>query len=118
MNMMSCTILSMVKLLHLQSSSYRVCNGAHPSYSSTLYFCDVIFARYLPEMYAARHAAPSAVNVADAVSSGDNMLGVFRRSLPSGFLVHAKMSSPVKTMERSINCERKLCSMPSLSSCA
>ena len=37
------------------SSSYRVCNGAHPSHSSTLHFCDVAFARYLPEMCAARH---------------------------------------------------------------
>ena len=36
--------------------------------------------------------APPAVNVADAVSIGDKMLSVFRRSLPSGF--HAKMSSP------------------------
>ena len=41
--------------------------------------------------------APPAVNVADAVSIGDNTLSMFRRSLPSGF--HAKMSSPVKTME-------------------
>ena len=41
--------------------------------------------------------APPAVNVADAVSIGDNTLSVFRRSLPSGF--HAKMSSPVKTMD-------------------
>ena len=41
--------------------------------------------------------APPAVNVADAVSIGDNMLSVFRKSLSSGF--HAKMSSPVKTME-------------------
>ena len=41
--------------------------------------------------------APLAVNVADAVSIGDNTLNVFRRSLPSGF--HAKMSSPVKTMD-------------------
>ena len=40
---------------------------------------------------------PPAVNVADAVSIGDKMLSVFRKSLPSGF--HAKMSSPVKTME-------------------
>ena len=37
------------------SSSYRVCSGAHPSYSSTLHFCDVVFAWYLPEMWAARH---------------------------------------------------------------
>ena len=37
------------------------------------------------------------MNVADAVSIGDNTLSVFRRSLPSGF--HAKMSSPVKTMD-------------------
>ena len=36
-------------------SSCRVCNGAHPSHSSTLHFCDVVFARYLPEMCAARH---------------------------------------------------------------
>ena len=35
--------------------------------------------------------APPAVNVADAVSIGDKMLSVFRRSLPSVF--HAKMSS-------------------------
>ena len=41
--------------------------------------------------------APSAVNVADAVSIGDNMSSVFRRSLPSDF--HANMSCPVKTME-------------------
>ena len=41
--------------------------------------------------------APPAVNVADAVSIGDKMLSVFRKSHPSGF--HAKMSSPVKTME-------------------
>ena len=38
-----------------RSSSYRVCNGAHPSHSSTLHFCDVVFARYLPKMCAARH---------------------------------------------------------------
>ena len=31
-------------------SSYCVCNGAHPSHSSTLHFCDVVFAWYLPEM--------------------------------------------------------------------
>ena len=36
-------------------SSYRVCHGAHPSHSSTLHSCDVVFARYLPEMCAARH---------------------------------------------------------------
>ena len=41
--------------------------------------------------------APPAVNVVDAVSIGDNMLSVFRRSLPSG--LHAKMSSSVKTMD-------------------
>ena len=41
--------------------------------------------------------APPAVNVADAVSIGDKMLSVFRKSLPPGF--HAKMSSPVNTME-------------------
>ena len=41
--------------------------------------------------------APPAVNVADAVSIGDNTLSVFRRSLPSGF--HVKMSSPVKTID-------------------
>ena len=41
--------------------------------------------------------APPAVNVADAVSIGDKMLTMFRRSLPSGF--HVKMSSPVNTME-------------------
>ena len=35
--------------------SYRVRNGAHPSHSSTLHFCDVVFAWYLPEMCAARH---------------------------------------------------------------
>ena len=39
-----------------RSSSYRVCDDAHPSHSSTLHFCDVVFARYLPEMYEARHA--------------------------------------------------------------
>ena len=37
------------------------------------------------------------MNVTDAVSSGDNVLSVLRRSLPSGF--HAKMSSQVKIME-------------------
>ena len=37
------------------TSSYRVYNGAHPSHSSTLHFCDVVFAWYLPEMCAARH---------------------------------------------------------------
>ena len=36
-------------------SSYRVRNGAHPSHSSTLHFCDVVFAWYLPEMCTARH---------------------------------------------------------------
>ena len=41
--------------MFLQSSSYCVCNGAHPSHSSTLHFCDVVFAWYLPEMWAARH---------------------------------------------------------------
>ena len=41
--------------------------------------------------------APPAVNVADAVSIGNNTLSMFRRSLPSGF--HAKMSSPVNTMD-------------------
>ena len=41
--------------------------------------------------------APPAVNVADAVSIGSDMLSVFRRPLPSGF--HAKMSRPVKIME-------------------
>ena len=41
--------------------------------------------------------APPAVNVADALSIGGNVLSVLSRSLPSGF--HAKMSSPVKTME-------------------
>ena len=59
------------------------------------------------------------MNVTDAVSSGNNVLGVLRRSLPSGF--HAKMSSPVKIMEylKAVSkWERKLCSMPSLSSCA
>ena len=40
--------------------------------------------------------APPAMNVADAVSIGDKMLSVSRRSLPSGF--HAKISSPVKTL--------------------
>ena len=40
---------------YLSQSSYRVCNGAHPSHSPTLHFCDVVFARYLPEMCAARH---------------------------------------------------------------
>ena len=37
------------------------------------------------------------MNVADAVSIGDKMLSVFRKSLSSGF--HAKTSSPVNTME-------------------
>ena len=41
--------------------------------------------------------APPAVNVPDAVSIGDNMLSVFRRSLLSGF--HAKMSSAVNITE-------------------
>ena len=40
--------------------------------------------------------APPAVSVAEAVSSGDNMLSVFHKSLPSGF--HANRSSPVKTL--------------------
>ena len=40
--------------------------------------------------------APPAVNVADAVSIGGNMLSVFHRSLPSGF--HAKIYFPVKTL--------------------
>ena len=40
---------------------------------------------------------PPAVNVADAVSIGNYTLSLFRRSLASGF--HAKMSSPVKTMD-------------------
>ena len=39
----------------IYSSSYRVCNGTHPSHSSTLHFCDVVFSWYLPEMCAARH---------------------------------------------------------------
>ena len=47
--------------------------------------------------------APPAVNVADAVSIGDNTMSVFRRSLPSGF--HAKMSSPVKTMDPEALCQ-------------
>ena len=37
------------------TSSYRVHNGAHPSHSSTLHFCDVVFAWYLNEMCTARH---------------------------------------------------------------
>ena len=49
--------------------------------------------------------APPAVNVADAVSIGDKMVSVFRRSLPSGFL--ANMSSPVKTSEY-LKCRVKL----------
>ena len=36
-------------------SSYRVRNGAHPSYRSTLHLCDVVFAWYLSEMCTARH---------------------------------------------------------------
>ena len=47
------------------SSSYRVCNGAHPSHSSTLHFCDVVFARYLPEMCAARHDMVQIARTAD-----------------------------------------------------
>ena len=42
------------------------------------------------------------------VNIGDNMLSVFRRSLPSGY--HAKMSTPVNTMEylkRGVEVEEK-----------
>ena len=42
--------------------------------------------------------APPAMNVADAVSIGDKMLSVTRRSLPSGCHAKTKTSSPVKTM--------------------
>ena len=41
--------------------------------------------------------APAVVNVSDALSLGALMVTDFRKSLPSGF--HAKLSSPVKTME-------------------
>ena len=42
--------------------------------------------------------APALVNVSDAVSLGALMVTDFRKSLPAGF--HAKLSSPVKTMEK------------------
>ena len=35
--------------------SYRVCIGTHPLHRSNLHFCNVVFARSLPEMCAARH---------------------------------------------------------------
>ena len=44
-----------LSVTYIASYSYRVRNGAHPSHSSTLHFCDVVFAWYLPEMCAARH---------------------------------------------------------------
>ena len=37
------------------SSSYRVCNGVHPSHSSTLHSRNVVSVRSLPEMSAVRH---------------------------------------------------------------
>ena len=51
------TLLHHIDLYFIRcnQSSCRVCNGAHPSHSSTLHFCAVVFARYLPEMCAARH---------------------------------------------------------------
>ena len=42
--------------------------------------------------------APAVVNVSDALSLGVLMVTDFRKSLPAGF--HAKLSSPVKTMEK------------------
>ena len=42
--------------------------------------------------------APAVVNVSDALSLGALMVTDFRKSLPAGF--HAKLSSPVKTMEK------------------
>ena len=42
--------------------------------------------------------APAVVNVSDALSLGTLMVTDFRKSLPAGF--HAKLSSPVKTMEK------------------
>ena len=42
--------------------------------------------------------APAVVNVSDALSLGAPMVTDFRQSLPAGF--HAKLSSPVKTMEK------------------
>ena len=41
---------------------------------------------------------PAVVNVSDALSLGAQMVTDFRQSLPAGF--HAKLSSPVKTMEK------------------
>ena len=38
------------------SSSCRVCNGIEPPHRSILHFRNVIYARSLPEMFAARHA--------------------------------------------------------------
>ena len=37
------------------SSSYRVCNGAHPSHSSTLHFRNIASVWSLPEMSSVRH---------------------------------------------------------------
>ena len=42
--------------------------------------------------------APAVVTVSDALSLGTLMVTDFRKSLPAGF--HAKLSSPVKTMEK------------------
>ena len=42
--------------------------------------------------------SPAVVNVSDALSLGALMVTDFRKSLPVGF--HAKLSSPVKTMEK------------------
>ena len=42
--------------------------------------------------------APAVVNVSDALALGALMVTDFRKSLPAGF--HAKLSSPVKTMEK------------------
>ena len=41
---------------------------------------------------------PAVVNVSDALALGAMMVTDFRQSLPAGF--HAKLSSPVKTMEK------------------
>ena len=52
-----CAQATVARLVTFESlkSSYRARNGAQPSHSSTLHFCDVVFAWYLPEMCTARH---------------------------------------------------------------
>ena len=42
--------------------------------------------------------APAVVNASDALALGALMVTAFRKSLPAGF--HAKLSSPLKTMEK------------------